>query len=148
MALRKLVLINDSLEKLVWGSGGPVTALLEQGKLPDGWAESYCDLVKVAEDYLFTSRRWSQRLFRSLHFASCYLPLRYEVWIAAGNRPSLQTRQELGEIGQMQKYCSGTRCLSTIVLYSSNTSRGTREHCLLCHLAIVVRWSSPVILRH
>jgi len=100
MALKKLVPINNSLEKLVWGSGEPVTVLLEQGKLPDGWSESYCDLVKVAEDCLFTSRRWSQRLFLSLHFTSCYLPLRYEVWIAAGNRPSLQTQQELGEISR------------------------------------------------
>ncbi|QDT93298.1 hypothetical protein [Gimesia algae] len=100
MDLKKLVPINDSLEKLVWGTCEPVTALLEQGTLPARWSARYFQLLTAAERCLFASDIWPKRLFSSLHFASCYLPLRYEVWIAAGNRRSLQTQQELGEISR------------------------------------------------
>ncbi|WP_339684102.1 hypothetical protein [Gimesia maris] len=100
MVLKKLVQLNDSLETLVWGTREPVTSLMEKGQLPAGWSERYFQLLTAAESCLFVSNTWPKRLFLSLHFASCYLPLRYEVWIAAGNCRSLQTQQELGEISR------------------------------------------------
>lgn len=94
----KLDSINDKLHKLVWGSSQPEAALVSMGKFPDNWGDDYLFLLSTAESTLRNSSFWPRTLFVSIHFASCYLPLRYEAWKTQAGIDNRETKQILAEI--------------------------------------------------
>ena len=94
----KLESINDKLHELVWGARQPEPALVSTGKFPDNWGDDYLSLLSTAETTLRNSSSWPRTLFVSIHFASCYLPLRYEAWKTQAGIENRETKQMLAEI--------------------------------------------------
>lgn len=94
----KLASINDKLHELVWGASQPEAALVSMGKFPENWGDDYLSLLSTAESTLRNSSFWPRSLFVSIHFASCYLPLRYEAWKTQAGIENRETKQILAEI--------------------------------------------------
>lgn len=98
MKQSKIQLISDALEELVFGRLQPAESLVETGTFPQDWCAIYCSTLQSAEESLLTSELWPRKLFQALHFSSCYLPLRYEVWCSTSNSTNSQTQKLLGNI--------------------------------------------------
>ncbi|QDV20332.1 hypothetical protein Pan153_50070 [Gimesia panareensis] len=90
--------VTQPVEELVWGAREPVETLISTGQLPDHWKNDYLAQLKAAEQILPGNHDWSLRLFWTLHFAACYLPLRWDVWNAVSGQENRETQQALGEI--------------------------------------------------
>jgi hypothetical protein len=90
--------ITSHLEELVSGAREPVETLISTGQLPDRWKNDYLAQINAAEQILPGNHSWSLRLFWTLHFAACYLPLRWDVWNAVSGQENRETQQALGEI--------------------------------------------------
>lgn len=100
MKIPKLESIHQNLEELVWGAREPVETLISTGQLPDHWKNDCLAQLNAAEQILPGNHDWSLRLFWTLHFAACYLPLRYEVWKIESGIKNRETQQALGEISR------------------------------------------------
>jgi hypothetical protein len=90
--------IEDQLAAHVFGTGSPCGFLLGRGELPAGWSTEYLRLLRIAADQWRNQSLWPQILVSSIHFASWYLPLRYEVWSKAEGRRNADTERELASL--------------------------------------------------
>ena len=90
--------IVSELHALVFADGGPTPTLVNEGRLPDGWATSYLNLLSEAARDWGEETMWPRELVASVHFASWYLNLRYDVWCAISSQRNERTEQELAAL--------------------------------------------------
>jgi hypothetical protein len=86
------------LHELVLGARRPEALLLDEGHLPDGWADEYLINLAEAQAQNATSSFWPRPLFQAVHFVSCHLSLRYGVWQQSTGRTNPETEGLLGRI--------------------------------------------------
>jgi hypothetical protein len=90
---RENYVIVHRLREHVLGENGPTQSLLDEGRLPVGWAEEYLKLLRIATERWQHQPLWPRELVAAIHFASWYLPLRYDVWRALHNRSRNETTE-------------------------------------------------------
>jgi hypothetical protein len=90
-------LIVDRLGDHVFGGNGPTQSLLNDGRLPDGWANEYLDLLRIAAEQWQHRPMWPRELVAAINFASCYLNLRYDAWCVTNDRNE-NTERELASL--------------------------------------------------
>jgi hypothetical protein len=90
--------VDHLLYDHVLGSGSPCSDLIERGEFPPGWVDRYLDLVGSLSDHYAGQSMLPRRAIWAVHFASWYLPLRYEVWHKSSGRTNQVTIGELGRI--------------------------------------------------
>ena len=89
----------DALYDLCFGTKEPGIALLNSGKFPKGWAKSYLENLKLAQEYWSDKAEWPKRLVAAIHFASCHLSLRYDSWRNLGKKANeVETDTALAQI--------------------------------------------------
>ncbi|QDT44763.1 hypothetical protein Pan241w_48790 [Gimesia alba] len=113
MKQSRIQFISDALEELVFGNRQPAGSLVETGTFPTDWCETYCSTLQSAEEHLVTSEFWPRTLFQALHFSSCYLPLRYQVWCSISNSTNSQTQESLGRISFATEALFWRACMTT-----------------------------------
>lgn len=62
------------------GSNQPSSDLMDRGRFPKNWVGKYAALLERCETMLAGRDHWPRDLVAALHFASLYLPIRYESW--------------------------------------------------------------------
>ncbi len=106
--------LEDSLYDHVLGTGSPCETLISQGKFPEGWVTTYLELVaKLTAQYAGQSML-PRRIVWAVHFASWYLPLRYDVWCKTNGDSNKDT------VGQLSRL----RAPSEIFKYGANHEAG------------------------
>lgn len=90
-------LIVDRLRDHVFGNNGPTQSLLNEGRLPNGWATEYLNLLRIASEQWQLRPMWPRELVAAIHFTSWYLVLRYDAWCATNNRNE-NTERELASL--------------------------------------------------
>src|SRR5688572_14172459 len=94
----ELLPVETRLAAHVFGDGSPCRAILERGKFPNGWTDEYLRLLRIASDEWRDKALWPQNLVSAVHFASWYLPLRYEVWSKSEGRRDDNTEKKLASL--------------------------------------------------
>jgi len=89
--------IADRLRDHVFGENGPTRLLLNEGRLPTGWAAEYLDLLRDAAEQWQHRPLWPRELVAAIHFTSWYLNLRYDAWCATNDRNE-NTERELASL--------------------------------------------------
>ncbi|GAB5442582.1 MAG: hypothetical protein Fues2KO_29310 [Fuerstiella sp.] len=89
--------IVDRLHDHVFGLEGPTQSLLNEGRLPTGWASEYLSLLRIATKQWVHELLWPRRLVAAIHFTSWYLNLRYEAWRISHDRNE-NTERELASL--------------------------------------------------
>ena len=87
--------IPNELQAHVFGAADPTGYLVETGTLPEGWAAKYRDLVEIARSEWGNEPMWPREIVAAIHFASFYLPLRYDVWRGDAGTRNEHTEREL-----------------------------------------------------
>lgn len=87
----------DRLRDHVFGENGPTQSLLNDGRLPDRWANDYLDLLRIATEHWQHQPMWPRELVAAIHFTSWYLNLRYDAWCATNDRNE-NTERELASL--------------------------------------------------
>ena len=55
--------------------------LLNAGRLPEGWADRYLDLLRQAESHFADHPKWPRELVTAVYAASVYCEKRYRDWL-------------------------------------------------------------------
>ena len=92
--------VADALYEHVLGAGDPTGRLVEEGKLPDGWAEEYGRLLALAEHEWLGRPLWTRTLVTAIYWALTHLDIRYRAWQNAesGGKRDEVTERELASI--------------------------------------------------
>ena len=91
--------IESRLYEYVFGAGSPHTALLSTGVLTDEWTDAYLRLLQEAVQKFEGQDSLPRDIVAAVHFASWYLPIRYEAWNSFGRGPrNQQTERNLGRL--------------------------------------------------
>jgi hypothetical protein len=92
--------IADALYEHVFGAADPTRRLVEEGKLPDGWAEEYRRLLALAEHEWLGEPLWPRSLVTAIYWALTHLDIRYRAWqsFEGGGRRDDVTERELASI--------------------------------------------------
>ena len=90
--------ISSMIADHVFGAGAPCGSLLDKGEFPTGWAIEYLRLLSIAQEEWAKEPAWPKELVASVHFASWYLNLRYEVWRSNTGRQNPQTEKDLASL--------------------------------------------------
>ncbi len=82
----------------VSGDHCPCESLLNTGAFPDGWVDRYLDLLSsLAKKYADRDMLPRQTVW-DVHFASWYLPIRYNVWCSSTGNTNDETVGQLGRL--------------------------------------------------
>jgi hypothetical protein len=73
-------------------------SLLEKGEFPQGWVETYLQLLKEAAVAWHNQTCLPRELVAAVHFASWYLDLRYKTWCKFSGGRNTNTECELARI--------------------------------------------------
>ncbi len=91
--------IESRLYEHVLGSGTPHPVLLSDGVLSDDWTETYLRLLKEAVQKFEGQDSLPRDVVAAVHFASWYLPIRYDAWKSFERGPrNAQTERNLGRL--------------------------------------------------
>ena len=92
--------VADSLYNHVFGPGDPNSCLVDKGKLPEGWAEEYRRLLRLAEQEWLGEPLWPRALVTAIYWALTHLDVRYRAWqsIEGGGRRDEQTERDLASV--------------------------------------------------
>lgn len=86
------------LADLVLGSGHPDDIILETGRLPKGWAETYCSLLKEFADSQIQDAFLDRNVVHSTHYVSFHLGFRYRTWAVSSGSQNPNTEASLGRL--------------------------------------------------
>jgi len=92
----------------VLGDGSPCGALLSDGTFPHGWVDRYLALLESVSATYTGEDMIPRRLAWAIHFASWYLPLRYDVWCKSSGGANDETVSELARIRAPSELFFGT----------------------------------------
>ncbi|MHC4644508.1 MAG: hypothetical protein ACYTBJ_03330 [Planctomycetota bacterium] len=94
---RKNDIIDDLYHHCI-SDGNPTFHILENGKFPNGWVESYLELLEEASQLWRSEDYWPKKLVAAIHFTSFYLDFRYKAWCAFTKSRNVQTEDALAGI--------------------------------------------------
>ena len=89
--------IAERLRDHVFGENGPTRLLLNEGRLPTGWAAKYLDIRRIAAAQWQNESLWPRELVAAIHFTSWYLELRYDAWCSTKDHNE-NTERELASL--------------------------------------------------
>ena len=111
--------IESRLYEHVLGGGSPHPALLSTGVLTDDWTDAYLKLLQEAVQKFEGQDSLPRDVVAAVHFASWYLPIRYEAWKSFERGPhNKQTERNLGRL----------RTPSESLLLSGHVERERAKH--------------------
>lgn len=91
--------IESRLYEHVLGDGSPNPALLSTGVLTDEWTDAYLGFLEEAVRKFEGQDHLPRKVVAAVHFASWYLPIRYEAWRGFKRGPrNQQTERNLGRL--------------------------------------------------
>jgi hypothetical protein len=90
--------LEDLLYDHVFGADTPCGWLVERGAFPDGWVDRYLDIVRALTEHYTGQAMLPRRVVWAVHFASWYLPLRYDDWGEAFGKSNQHTIGELARL--------------------------------------------------
>lgn len=89
---------EDLLHEHVLGKGSPCRSLVDDGVFPNGWVDRYLELLATISDSYSGSDTLPRQTIWDVHFASWYLPIRYDVWRDNSGNSNDNTVGQLGRI--------------------------------------------------
>ena len=114
---------ETAMHGLASGNHRVVELLLDEGRLPDGWAASYCTFLAEALANSKAGDFWSWPLFQAIHFVSAHLHFRYRVWCRSTERANPETELLLGRVQlESELFLWNSVCGSPSFLDSVNRS--------------------------
>lgn len=108
------IAVEDSLYEHVLGTGSPSEMLISQGMFPEGWVTTYLELVAKLTEHYAGQSMLPRRIVWAIHFASWYLPLRYDIWCQTTGHSNKDTEGQLSRL----------RAPSEIFIYGANHEAG------------------------
>ena len=90
------------------GDGSPCGVLLSDGAFPHGWVDRYLALLDSVSGSYAGADMIPRRLAWAIHFASWYLPLRYDVWCKSSGRTNDETVVQLARLRTPSELFFGT----------------------------------------
>jgi hypothetical protein len=75
--------------------------------MPDGWVDRYLSLLDVVSDFYAGSDLIPRRVAWAVHFASWYLPIRYEVWCNSSGDTNPETVGQLARLRTPSEFFFG-----------------------------------------
>jgi hypothetical protein len=91
--------IESRMYEHVLGGDSPHPALLSTGVLTDEWTDAYLRLLQEAVQTFEGQDSLPRDIVAAVHFASWYLPIRYEAWKSFERGPrNQQTERNLGRL--------------------------------------------------
>lgn len=90
--------LDDLLYDHVLGSGSPCDSLLSGGLLPVGWVDRYLELLAGVNTSHAGCSTLPRRTVWAVHFASWYLPLRYDVWCNTARDSNTETVSQFARL--------------------------------------------------
>src|SRR4051812_25404263 len=85
------------LSSLASGQHRTVSALVEEGRFPEGWAADYCAFLGEAST-TDSALVWPWQLFQAVHFVSFHLWFRYAAWCSLNSQSNPETECLLGRV--------------------------------------------------
>ncbi|WDI44204.1 hypothetical protein [Bremerella sp. P1] len=89
---------EDLLYNHVLGTDTPNGSLVDCGQFPDGWVDRYLELLASVAAIYAGQAMLPRKVVWAVHFASWYLPIRYEVWSEGGQRSNSETLSQLARL--------------------------------------------------
>ncbi|EMI24642.1 hypothetical protein RESH_04751 [Rhodopirellula europaea SH398] len=90
------------------GDGSPCGMLVSDGVFPPGWVDRYLALLKSVTDKYLGADMIPRRIAWAIHFASWYLPLRYDVWCSSSGGTNDETVGQLARVRTPSELFFGT----------------------------------------
>lgn len=72
--------------------------LLNTGRFPEGWVETYLDLVEKAQHRYAKQLEWPREIVAAAYVASVYCDKRYRDWLGMGGATNTETESALQRI--------------------------------------------------
>lgn len=72
--------------------------LMNNGEFPKGWVSTYLDFTASALPRWQHEVDWPRLLFRSIHYASLHLPMKYVLWTSLNKRRNNDTERDIRSI--------------------------------------------------
>ena len=82
--------------------------LVSDGVFPTGWVDRYLALLKSVTELYAGADMIPRQTAWTIHFASWYLPLRYDVWCTASGRTNDNTIGQLARLRTPSELFFGT----------------------------------------
>ena len=74
------------------------SSLMEGGRFPANWASTYLALLDRASNVWREQPAWPREVVGAIHFASFYLPVRYDAWKGLSGAENVATEKTLRHI--------------------------------------------------
>ena len=100
--------IDDRLYAHVLGDGSPCGALLSDGAFPPDWVDQYLTLLDAVSNSFAGADLIPRRVAWAIHFASWYLPMRYNVWCTSTGLANNDTVRQLARLRTPSELFFGT----------------------------------------
>ena len=118
--------------------------LLSDGVFPPGWVDQYLAFLKSVTDSYSGADMIPRRTAWAIHFASWYLPLRYDVWCTSSGGTNDETVGQLARLRTPSELFFGTDGDGTgrLTWFLRKAAASSLEHPLVCKIirSVVAFW--------